>query len=93
MKNKFKNLAIIGLSFLFSSCGVGGAVAPTGTAACDARVKDYETAITAWTTDVASVTKCQAAKTATEKLISACSLYTVAQKKVYQDQLAQWKCN
>lgn len=86
-------LAVIVISsFIFESCGAKS-VLPDSNAACEARVNDYEKALNAFAADPTNVSKCNAAKTATEKVISACTLYTVAQRKVYQDQIAQWKCN
>jgi hypothetical protein len=81
------------LALSLSSCGVGAAVTPGSSAVCDARVKDYEAAITVWSSDPTNASKCAAAKAATEKLISACTLYTVAQRKQYEDALRDWKCN
>jgi hypothetical protein len=81
------------IAISFSSCGVGAAVTPAGNAACDARSKDYETAITAWSSEPTNASKCAAAKAATEKLLNACTLYTLAQKKQYEDALKDWKCN
>lgn len=93
MKKIIRTLIITVPFAIASSCGVGSAVAPNANAACDARAKDYEAAVLAWTNDIGNANKCQAAKTAIEKLISTCTIYTVAQRKTYQDQLNTWKCN
>jgi hypothetical protein len=90
---KIEYLSVIVISsFILGSCGAKS-VLPDSNAACEARVNDYEKALNAFAADPTNVSKCNAAKTATEKLISACTLYTVAQRKVYEDALKDWKCN
>ncbi len=74
------------------SCGAKS-ILPDANIACEARLKDYETALNAFAADPTNVNKCNAAKAATEKVISACTLYSIAQRKVYEEALKDWKCN
>ncbi|MFN4144348.1 MAG: hypothetical protein ACK4GN_00875 [Runella sp.] len=63
------------------------------TTRCENASKEYENAITAWSQDINNKTKCEAVKKSLSDIIQSCSIYTPAQRKVYEDQIKNIECN
>ncbi|MFN8347258.1 MAG: hypothetical protein U0X91_19805 [Spirosomataceae bacterium] len=65
---------------------------PTGTT-CEKASAEYEKVLTAWSQDINNKTKCEAVKKSLSDIIQSCSVYTAAQRKVYEDQIKDIDCN
>ncbi|TAF93305.1 MAG: hypothetical protein EAZ32_19460 [Cytophagia bacterium] len=61
--------------------------------ACDKELEQYEAAIELWSKDITNKAKCEAVKKSLTNIIRNCSLYTAAQRKVYEEQLKDSTCD
>ena len=68
-----------------------GALDPTGTS-CEKASAEYEKVLTAWSQDINNKTKCEAVKKSLSDIIRSCSVYTAAQRKVYEDRIKDIDC-
>jgi hypothetical protein len=60
---------------------------------CSKVADAYTAALTAWSTDINNKTKCEAVRKSLNDILNACTLYTAAQRKTYQDEVAKFTCN
>ncbi|AXE20342.1 hypothetical protein DR864_22645 [Runella rosea] len=60
---------------------------------CEKAAAEYEKVITDWSNDPTNKTKCEAVKKSLTNIINSCSVYTAAQRKVYEDQLKDYTCD
>ena len=74
------------------SCGKKNALEPSQ-ANCDKALADYENTIRVWSQDFGNKTKCEAVKKSLNDVVRSCSIYTPAQRKVYEDQIRDIDCN
>jgi hypothetical protein len=89
-----KKLLISILLLATFSCGkVGGGIAPDGSTKCGKSGEVYLKAISDWQTDPNSKAKCEAVKKALNDILKDCSIYTAAQRKVYEDELKNFTCD
>ncbi|MDZ7934963.1 MAG: hypothetical protein U5M51_08385 [Emticicia sp.] len=75
------------------SCGKGNIIDPVGTDRCSKTADEYTTALTAWSSDINNKAKCEAVKKSLTAIIKDCSVYTAAQRKIYEDQLKDFTCD
>ncbi|MBK6975986.1 MAG: hypothetical protein IPH28_01770 [Cytophagaceae bacterium] len=78
--------------FALISCSLGGGIDPVTSKGCDNAIVDYENAIQNWATDIENKSKCEAVKKSLNSIIKTCSMYTAAQRKLYEDQLNEFSC-
>jgi hypothetical protein len=85
---------LISILFLATiSCGRNSVLDPVNSNQCEKALENYQTALTSWSTDANNKTKCEAYKKALNDVIKGCSVYTAAQRKLYEDQLKQLTCD
>ncbi|MEZ4901153.1 MAG: hypothetical protein R2822_05025 [Spirosomataceae bacterium] len=60
---------------------------------CEKASAEYEKVLTAWSNDITNKSKCEDVKKALTNIINRCSVYTAAQRKVYEDQIRDIDCN
>ncbi|MCP9770771.1 hypothetical protein EGI22_22940 [Lacihabitans sp. LS3-19] len=89
MKKIFSILIII----VCVSCGPAKLLDPVSSNNCENATERYLKAIDTWSTDIESKSKCEAVKKSLNDVIKSCSLYTNAQRKVYEDQLKDFNCD
>ncbi len=64
-----------------------------GEANCEKAAAEYEQVITDWSNDIGNKTKCEAVKKSLNDILKSCSVYTAAQRKMYEDQIKDIDCN
>lgn len=86
---------IISISLLAAiSCGrVGNAVNPISNNKCEKAAAEYEKIVTEWVNDPNNKSKCEALKKSLNDIIKDCSVYTTAQRKIYEDQVKLLTCD
>jgi hypothetical protein len=60
---------------------------------CQRVAEEYTTVVNAWAADPTSKAKCEAVKKSLLNILNACSAYTVAERKRYEDELKQFTCD
>ena len=75
------------------SCGRKGGLDPISSNNCEKVAEEYENATRVWIADPTNKAKCEAVKKSLNDIIKTCSVYTAAQKKVYEDQIKQFTCD
>ena len=85
-----KKLLTVALFLLAFSCGKKSVLAGNR---CTKAADEYLNAIKAWSTDTENKTKCEAVKKQLNAIIKDCSIYTAAQRKIYEDQLKDFTCD
>lgn len=60
---------------------------------CEAVANTYLKAIEEWSTDIENKSKCEAVKKSLNEILKSCSVYTAAQRKVYEEQLKDFTCD
>ena len=88
-----KKLLIIAIIWASNACGVSKAVDPISNNSCEKSSDAYLKALDDWTTDIQNKSKCEVVKKTLTPLLKDCSVYTAAQRKVYEDQLKDFNCN
>ena len=78
--------------FTTVSCGPAKLLDPVSNN-CEKVTEDYLKSIEAWSTDIESKSKCEAVKKSLNNLLKSCSVYTAAQRKVYEEQLKEFTCD
>ncbi|HLO46284.1 MAG TPA: hypothetical protein VK175_18225 [Leadbetterella sp.] len=78
--------------FATASCGPAKLLDPISNN-CENVTEDYLKAIEAWSTDIESKSKCEAVKKSLNNVLKSCSVYTAAQRKLYEDQLKEFTCD
>ena len=74
-------------------CSKNSAVEDLSNTSCETAAAAYEKAFTDWTQDITNKAKCEAVKKSLNNIVKTCSVYTVAQRKVYEDQIKQITCD
>ena len=85
-------LYILGLLACIS-CRPGTILDPVSNNGCENATESYLKAIETWSTDIESKSKCEAVKKSLNDVLKSCSVYTAAQRKVYEDQLKEFNCD
>lgn len=78
---------------LFVSCGPAKLVDPLTNNNCENATENYLKTVEAWSNDIGNKSKCEAVKKTINDLLKSCSVYTAAQRKVYEDQLKDFNCD
>ena len=60
---------------------------------CGKELEQYTTALEEFSKDPTNKTKCEAVKKSLTGIINSCSIYTAAQRKIYEDQLKDTTCD
>lgn len=87
-----KKLTLFAFLFASISCSKKNDLNPANNN-CEAVANNYLKAIEAWSTDVENKTKCEAVKKSLNEILKSCSVYTAAQRKVYEEQLKDFTCD
>jgi|GEM_PF-2104550 len=75
------------------SCGKKNAIDPTSSDRCEKNLEEYNKVLEAWSIDITNKAKCEAVKKSLSAIIKDCSIYTAAQRKVYEDQIKDITCD
>jgi hypothetical protein len=86
-----KKLLIFGCLLAALSCRKANVLDPSQ--ACDKELEQYNTAIEAFAKDPTNKAKCEAVKKSLTNVINSCSLYTAAQRRLYEEQLKDYTCD
>lgn len=60
---------------------------------CETVANNYLKAIEEWSKDIENKSKCEAVKKSLNDILKSCSVYTVAQRKVYEEELKNFTCD
>jgi hypothetical protein len=74
------------------SCGPAKLLDPISNN-CENQTEEYLKAIEDWSKDIESKSKCEAVKKSLNGILKSCSVYTAAQRKVYEEQLKEFTCD
>ena len=88
-----KKLIISSLLLAIISCGKGGVLNPVSANSCEKSAQEYEKVVASWVQDPSNKANCEALKKSLNDIIKNCSVYTAAQRKVYEDQIKQLTCD
>ncbi len=89
-----KKLSISILLLAAISCGkISNAINPATANNCEKAAANYEKTVTEWVNDPNNKSKCEALKKSLSEIIKDCSVYTAAQKKIYEDQVKLLTCD
>lgn len=86
-----KNILISLILFSTLSCSPAKIIDPVSNN-CEKITEDYLKTVEEWSNDPSSKTKCEAVKKSLNDILKSCSVYTAAQRKIYEDQLKNFSC-
>lgn len=86
-----KKLLVFACLLAALSCKKNNALDPAQV--CDKELEQYQAATEVWSKDITNKAKCEAVKKTLTNIINNCSLYTVAQRKAYEQQLKDSTCD
>ena len=86
-----KKLLVLASFLAVLSCSKKNPLDPVQS--CDKELGRYTTAVEDWSKDPNNKTKCEAVKKSLEDILKSCSVYTAAQRKIYEEQLKDFTCD
>lgn len=75
------------------SCGKNNVLNPAASNNCENITEQYLKVVEEWSKDISNKSKCEAVRKSLNDVLKSCSVYTAAQRKVYEDQLKDFTCD